>query len=150
MEALLPFAVLLALVICFAQGAHAQIKADEAAHAKANERVGTVLGKFRELKHKPESVALAAPSMEEVAVGLTLLELDLDPTDEKHWVKASQVLEKELQLLDELELVNRAPLEVDDLEQEMHAVLEPRGTLDVEDLEEAMAVMSESKPVLEI
>lgn len=132
MDGLVVVGFIVICLMCVGQGYLARHEAEAKQAKKQNARAGTVLG------NKGMVVARAVPSeategvdLKRVAVGMTLLELGLDPKRRDHWVTASKVVQAQLDQLDSIELMERGPLLVSDVDTDPVIELPSRDPIEV-------------------
>lgn len=123
-------------LICVGQGYLAREEAEAKRAKKQSARVGTVLGS------EGMSLAEADPSerkevvdLKRVAVGMTLLELGLDPSRRDHWATASKVVEAQLDQLDGIELMDRGLLHVSDVDTDPVIELPSRDPVEISEVD---------------
>jgi hypothetical protein len=102
---------------CVAHGYYEQRNAGRAKSLKREARLGNVLGtKQMVVASASASDASDRVDLKKVAVGMTLLDLGLDPKRHDHWITAERVVDAQLEQLDEVELPDRGLLHVSDVD----------------------------------
>jgi hypothetical protein len=123
-------------LMCVGQGYLARIEADAKRAQKQKARDGTVLGrKGMVVAEDVPAVANEVVDLKRVAVGMTLLELGLDPQRRDHWVTASKVVEAQLDQLDSIELMERGPLLVSDVDTDPVIELPSRDPVEISEVD---------------
>lgn len=123
------------LVICFAQGYTAQMAQNERVARKSLAREGTVLGTSVVAAQLENSPPTQDVSLKQVAVGMTLLELGLDPERRDHWLTATKVVEAQLEQLDSVELIDRGLLHVSDVDTDPVIELPSRDPVEISEVD---------------
>lgn len=136
MDGLVVVGFIVICVLCVGQGYLARIEAEEKQAKKQSARAGNVLGsKGMVVANAVSSEAEEVVDLKRVAVGMTLLELGLDPNRRDHWVTASKVVQAQLDQLDGLELMERGPLLVSDVDTDPVIELPSRDPIEVSEVD---------------
>lgn len=140
-------AFIVVLGINFVQGYLAQKAHNEKVGKKDQERRGTVLGsKALAVAQVVEDAPKVSVDLKTVAVGMTLLELGLDPNRRDHWSTAAKVVEAQLEQLDTLELVDRGPLQISDMETDAVIEMPSRDPIEISVADDATSYQRDFIP----
>lgn len=136
MDGLVVLGFIVISLMCVGQGYLARHEAEAKRAKKQNARAGTVLGSKDVVVAKTVSnEANERVDLKRVAVGMTMLELGLDPHRRDHWVTATKVVEAQLEQLDSVELLDRGLLHVSDVDTDPVIELPSRDPVEISEVD---------------